>query len=65
MHHGTDSLTYLGPKIWDIVPQIIKNSGPFPVFETKIKQWVPISCSCRLCTPYPQYVGYIRKLRNF
>ena len=26
MRHGTYSLTYLGPKIWDIVPQVIKNS---------------------------------------
>ena len=25
VRYGTDSLTYLGAKIWDIVPQVIKN----------------------------------------
>ena len=59
VRHGTDSLTYLGPKIWDIVPQVIKNRKLLSVFKTKIKQWVPINCPCTLCRPYSQYVGYI------
>ena len=59
VRHGTDSFTYLGPKIWDIVPQVIKNSKLLSVFKTKIKQWVPINCPCTLCRPYSQYVGYI------
>ena len=34
---GTDNLTYLGQKIWDIVPLVIKNSESLSVFKTKIK----------------------------
>ena len=48
-----------GPKIWDIVSQVIKNSEFLSVFKTKIKQWAPINCSCRLYRPYLQYAGYI------
>ena len=59
VRQGTDSLNYLEPKIWDIVPQIIKNSESLSVFKTKIKQWVPIYCLCRLCRPNIQNVGYI------
>ena len=52
-----DSLTYLGPKVWDIIPQVIKNSESLSVFKIKIKQWFLINCSCRLCRQYLQYVG--------
>ena len=33
-----DSLTYLGPNIWNIIPEYIKKSGSFNVFKTKIKK---------------------------
>ena len=38
VHHGTDSLTYLGSKIWAIVPQVIKNSESLSVFENSACQ---------------------------
>ena len=37
VRHGTDNLTYLGPKIWNIVPLVIKNSESLSVFKIKIK----------------------------
>ena len=36
--YSMDSLTYLGPKIWNIVPEDIKKSESFNVFKTKIKK---------------------------
>ena len=44
--------SYFGPKIWNSIPQEIKN------FKTKIKHWKPI-CSCRICKIYVQCVGFI------
>ena len=35
---SSDSLTYLGPKIWNIVPEDIKKSESLNVFKTKIKK---------------------------
>ena len=54
VRYSTDSLTYLGPKIWNIVPQVIKNSDLLSVFKTKTKQWLLINCYCRLRRPYLQ-----------
>ena len=46
-----NSLTYLGPKIWNIVPEDLKKSESLNVFKTKIKKWIPRDCPCRLCRP--------------
>ena len=54
-----DSLTYLGPKIWNIVPEDIKKSESLNAFKTKIKKWISRDCPRRLCRPYIQDLGYI------
>ena len=59
VRYSTDNVIYLGPKISDFVPQVIKNSDLLSVFKTKIKHWLPINCSCRLRRPYLQYVANI------
>ena len=45
----TDSLTYLGPRIWNSVPQVIKNNESIYVVKSKTKQLIPISSPSRLC----------------
>ena len=57
--YGLDSLTYLGPKIWDQVPVDIKESVSLAIFKDKIKNWIPIRCPCRLCRNYVANVGFI------
>ena len=59
VHYGTESLSFLGPKIWKLVPLEIKNSTSLQIFKIKIKTWVPESCPCRLCKLYVQRVGFI------
>ena len=56
---GTDSLSYLGPKIWSILPNCIKESKCLEEFKMKIKPWKPRGCPCRICKTYIQGVGYI------
>ena len=56
---GIDSLTYLGPKIWNIVPEDIKKSKSLNFFKTKIKKWIQGDCPCRLCRQFIQNLGYI------
>ena len=51
VRYGIDSLTYLGPKIWNIVPEDLKKSESLNVFKTKIKKWIPRDCPCRFCRP--------------
>ena len=57
--HGTESVSFLAPKIWDILPKEIKDSKTLNIFKTKIKKWVPREWPCRLCKTYVPQVGFI------
>ena len=41
VYHGTESLSYLGPKIWDLVPELIRTSENLDIFKRNIKKWIP------------------------
>jgi len=56
---GKHSLSYLGPKVWQIVPKELKDSTSLNIFKTNIKLWIPKDCPCRICRDYLQGVGYI------
>ena len=56
--HGTESISYLGPVIWDILPDSYKNVLNFSDFKTKIKKWKPKNCPCRLSKTYISRVGF-------
>ena len=62
VHYGTDSLSHLGPKIWNLVPNNIKDSETLNIFKSKIKMWVPEKCPCRLCKTYIPGVGFIENI---
>ena len=56
VYHGTESLSFLGPKIWELFPKDAKQSD---IFKKKIKQWVPSRCPCRICRIYLQNIGFV------
>ena len=41
VYHGTESLSPLDPKIWDLVPVELEQSDSL---ELKVKNWVPFKC---------------------
>ena len=59
MWHGTESVPYLGPKIWDLVTNEIKESESLNGFKFKITRWVPEGCPCKICKMYLGKVGLI------
>ena len=59
VYHGTESLSFLGPKIWELVPIEIKESETIDIFKNKIKQWIPLKCPCRLCLTYLPQIGFL------
>ena len=59
VYHGTESLSFLGPKIWDLVPVELKQSESLGSFKVKIKNWVPFICQCRSCKTYIQQVRFL------
>ena len=54
---GTESLKVLGPKIWGLVPNEIKQS--LGKFRNAVKQWKPTSCPCRLCKRCIHRIGFL------
>ena len=46
-HYGIQSMRHLGPKIWNIVPQNIRQSSSLNEFKSLIKFWKPNTCPCR------------------
>ena len=59
VYHGSESITFLGPKIWNILPERLENTNSVEAFKLQIKKWKPENCSCRLCKVYVQNVGFV------
>ena len=59
VYHRTESISYLGPKIWDILPEKLKNIDNLEHFKKEIKTWKPDNCPCRLCKVYIESVGFL------
>ena len=39
VYHGTESISNLGPNIWDLVPSNLKEISDLNKFKKAIKQW--------------------------
>ena len=59
VYHRTESLSYLGPKFWDIFPNIYKNTDSLDKFKKAIKKWKSDNCPCGICKKYIANVGFI------
>ena len=57
--YGTESLSSLAPRIWELIPQSLKDETELSQFKTKIKTWTTSQCPCRLCKKYIGHVGFI------
>ena len=59
VYDGTELLSFLDPKIWDLLPLELKQLESLEVFKLKIKKWIPFECPCRLCRTYTKQVGLV------
>ena len=39
VYFGTESLSYLGPKLWDLLPQDLKTFTSLTQFKSQVKKW--------------------------
>ena len=49
VYDGSESVSFLGPKIWNILPDEIKQQTSLNSFKKSVKKWRPKDCRCRLC----------------
>ena len=59
VYYGTESISHLGPKIRDILPENLKNIENLEYFQKEIKTWKPDNCPCRMCKVYFESVGFL------
>ena len=59
VHFGSEMLSHLAPKIWELVPEKIKKLESVTSFKNAIKKWKPTNCPCRLCRTYIFQVGFV------
>ena len=57
--YGKETLTFLGPKIWSLVPDEIKKSKTTVEFKKLIKTWNTDKCPCRLCKNFVADLGFV------
>ena len=58
--HGSESISYLVPKIWDTVPLELKELTSVTIaYKNGIKEWKLENCSCRLCKKYVTRIQFI------
>ena len=56
---GENSIRFFGAKLWNLLPSDIENAKSLYVFKTKIKNWQPLDCPCRMCKNYINGVGFV------
>ena len=56
---GSETLSHLAPKIWELGLVEIKNADSVASFKTGIKKWKPRNCPCPLCRKYVSQVGSV------
>ena len=59
VRYELQTISYIAPKIWDLLLKEMKQVTTLNEFKTKIKIWNLENCPCRLCTIYLPQVGFI------
>ena len=59
--NGTESFSYLGPKIRDIFPKEYKTLNILNSFKESMNNRVTLNCPCGLCKTYVHGIGFIEE----
>ena len=59
VYYGTESLTNLGAKIWNLQPNEYKELKSLSKFESRISKWVTNECPYRMCKNCVANIGFI------
>ena len=49
----------MAAKVWDMVPNDMKNVNDIETFKNNIRKWKPVNCHCQLCLNYVSCGGYV------
>ena len=57
--YGSENISSLGTKIWDVLPTELKRIVSPTLFKKKIRESVPKNCPCHLCKTHVQNIGFL------
>ena len=61
VYNGTESIPFLDPKLWELVPEEVKQKESLNLFKDEIKNGHrPINSLCRLCKNFLHDVGFLQ-----
>ena len=63
-YHGSKSVSFLGSKIWDMLPGDYKDIDNINTFKNNSKKWKPKNSPCRLCKIYINNIGLFENKRE-
>ena len=59
VYYGSETISFIGPKIWELLPSNIYDSENLNIFKLNIKSWKPENCPCRFFRLYIADIGFI------
>ena len=59
VYYGSETISFISSKIWNLLPINIKDSENLNIFKSNIKSWKPGNCPCRLGRLYIADIGFI------
>ena len=59
VYHGNESVSFLGPKIRDMLPDDCKDIDKLNTIKNKVKKWELENCHCRLCKIYINNIDFV------
>ena len=59
VRNGFESISYLGSKIWEMLPSEMQECETLFEWKSKVKSWNPINWPCNLSETYIGGVGYV------
>ena len=59
IYYDSETISFLGLKIWESLPSNIKDSQTLNIFKSNIESWKPENCPCHLCRLYIADVGFV------
>ena len=57
--YGIEAAYFVGA-VWSSLPSDLKQCKSLKLFKSKIKNWIPENCPCKLCKTYLQRIGYVQ-----
>ena len=57
--YGLETISFLGCRLWQALPNDMKQSDTLSSFKRKIKTWKGEESNCRLCRPFVAQVGFL------